>query len=281
MSRRRGWAFGLVVSIAAAGVVAVACGNSAPSVVFQMQVDSGPAPLPDSTVPILDGGPAPDVIPFGTLYVLPADQTIDVPPATGLTFHAFGNADASDELQASWSVDNQAIGTIDSHGAFTATGAVGGTVTIYAQAGQAIGQTTLTVRIHMTDEPPGLDGGVLGALQDGGAADPNFQWIYPYDQTVFPRGILAPRLQWSGTDAQWVYVTASAKNLDFKGVYAPTNTDNLANAPPQLDLPDKAWNAITLTAGAKDPVTVQVTKMDPAGQVTGPLTEIWTVAQGS
>ena len=121
----------------------------------------------------------------------------------------------------------------------------------------------------------------------GNSADPNFQWLYPYNLTVFPRGLLPPRLQWSGTDPQWVYVTASATNLDYKGVFAPTNNDNVLSnyndggPPPQLDLPSDAWNAITLTAGANDPVTVQVTKMDTVGQVTGPITESWTIAQGS
>lgn len=40
------------------------------------------------------------------------------------------------------------------------------------------------------------------------------------------------------------------------------------------------WNAITTSAQASDPVTVQVTK-SASGAVTGPITETWAIAQGS
>ena len=46
--------------------------------------------------------------------------------------------------------------------------------------------------------------------------------------------------------------------------------------------PGDAWTAITLTAGANDPVTVQVTKMRHASaRSPGPITESWTIAQGT
>jgi hypothetical protein len=78
-----------------------------------------------------------------------------------------------------------------------------------------------------------------------------------------------------------VYVTATATNLSYEGVFAPTNTDHLAPPFPQLDLPADAWTAITLSAGTNDPVKIQVTKIDPSSQVTGPITESWTIAQGT
>ena len=112
---------------------------------------------------------------------------------------------------------------------------------IYAQSNESIGTTTLRVHVHIDDVPPGFNGGVLGALQNGGQADSHFKWLYPYDQTVFPRGLLPPRLQWSGTQVQWFLVTAYAENFNYQGVFAPTNNDQLPNAPPQLDLPADAF----------------------------------------
>jgi hypothetical protein len=122
--------------------------------------------------------------------------------------------------------------------------------------------------------------GVLGALQAGGQADSHFKWLYPYDLTVFPRGLLPPRAQWSGTQPQWLLVTASSLNLVYTGVFAPTNEDQLPGTPSQLDLPADAWTAIT-GAGANDPVTIQVTKYDVQSAVTGPIAETWTIAQGT
>ena len=36
-------------------------------------------------------------------------------------------------------------------------------------------------------------------LETGGTADSAFTWLYPYDKTVFPRGLLSPTLQFGGT----------------------------------------------------------------------------------
>ncbi len=276
----RAWVFALLGSMAAGTLLAIACGNAAPSAIFVAPSLDGSAPgTADVGTITFDVIPVPDgLAPNGALTIQPQAQTIDVPPTASLQFHAYaGTAPTT----ATWSIDNSALGTIDNNGLFTPTGTAGGSLNVYAQAGQAAAQTTLTIHVHITDVPSGVDGGVLGALQAGGSADSNFLWLYPYDQTVFPRGLLPPRLQWSGTAPQWLYVTAQAQNLDYKGVFAPTNSDALPNSPPQLDLSAGAWQAITYSAGANDPVQIQVTKMDTSGAVTGPVTESWTIAQGS
>ena len=36
-------------------------------------------------------------------------------------------------------------------------------------------------------------------LETSGTADPAFKWLYPYDGTVFPRGLQSPSLQWGGS----------------------------------------------------------------------------------
>jgi hypothetical protein len=58
------------------------------------------------------------------------------------------------------------------------------------------------------------------ALQGRGAADTGFKWLYPYDGTVFARGLVAPTLQFSASsaDAAWVHMTS--KNLDYTGYFA-------------------------------------------------------------
>jgi hypothetical protein len=113
------------------------------------------------------------------------------------------------------------------------------------------------------------------ALQGNGASDASFKWVYPYDGTVFPRGLVAPTLQFAagGADAEYVHMTS--KNLDYRGYFAAS-----AQAGLNLPLPQKSWDAITHAVGPTDVLKVSVSKVSGT-TVTGPITESWTIAQGS
>ncbi len=125
----------------------------------------------------------------------------------------------------------------------------------------------------ISENPGGVDMGTQGALGGGGTADSQFAWLYPYDQTVFPRGLLPPTMQFGGTAADAMYVHITCASLDYKGWFKPAST--------HLALSDKVWTAILDAAsGPSDPLKVDVTKIS-GGAVTGPITESWPVAQGS
>jgi hypothetical protein len=127
----------------------------------------------------------------------------------------------------------------------------------------------------LVDNPGGVDTGTIGKLQGGGSADATFAWLYPYDQTVFPRGLLPPTMQLAGVAPDAVYVRITSAGLDYKGYFKP------AAGPIRLALPATTWTAVTNAAsGPKDPLKVEVTKI-AAGAVSGPITESWPVAQGS
>ena len=113
------------------------------------------------------------------------------------------------------------------------------------------------------------------ALHGQGMADAAFAWLYPYDKTVFPRGIISPTLQFGGgaSDAEYVHITS--KTLDYKGYFAGGAAGNVA-----LSLPQKSWVAVTAAVAAGDAATVQVTKIS-GGHVTGPISESWPIAQGN
>src|SRR5207302_2041274 len=64
---------------------------------------------------------------------------------------------------------------------------------------------------------------VVGQLGTGSGTSTAFTWLYPYDNTVWPRGMLAPLLQWtvpSGFNATAVYVHLKQNNYEFAGYYA-------------------------------------------------------------
>jgi hypothetical protein len=98
-------------------------------------------------------------------------------------------------------------------------------------------------------------------------------WLYPYDRTVFPHGILSPLLQFGGATPTAVYVHVSFSTLDYKGFFGPS-------APGSAKISQPMWVAIEAAAKGTDVVKVQVTKATGA-VVAGPITENWTIAQGT
>jgi len=199
----------------------------------------------------------------------------------------------SSPIQATWSIlSGVAIGAVDSGGLYTVGGQYGGMVTIQATSGSLTAQAQLHVVLDLQDNPGSIPANVQGQLQAGAAAsdagsadagpdagppptpgDPGLVWLYPYNQTVFPRGLLPPTLQFGGTPPDAVYVHISFSSLDYQGFYGPSS-------PGQVKLPAQLWTTITQTASAMDSVQVQITKIS-GGVVAGPITESWTIAQGS
>jgi len=93
-----------------------------------------------------------------------------------------------------WSVDDTRIGSIGADGVFHANGYVGGKVTVTAATPTGMASLTITVNVDITENPAAVSDGDKGLLTTGGTSDPAFKWLYPYDKTVFPRGLTAPSL---------------------------------------------------------------------------------------
>jgi hypothetical protein len=125
----------------------------------------------------------------------------------------------------------------------------------------------------LTDNPGMVSATVQQQLGAGGLSDPTFAWLYPYDATVFPRGLISPSLQLAGTAADAVLIHISFKTLSYTGFFGPST-------PIRAQLSDPMWKAVTQAAGPTDAVSVAVTKIS-AGKVSGPVTETWTIAQGN
>jgi hypothetical protein len=127
----------------------------------------------------------------------------------------------------------------------------------------------------ITENPGAVSTGTQGQLQAGGTADSTFKWLYPYDNTVFPRGLLPPTFQFDGAAADAMYIHITAAGLDYKGYFAPSGT------PLRQALPAASWSAVVEAAGPlPDQLKVEITKIS-SGAVTGPITETWPIAQGS
>ncbi|HEX4445599.1 MAG TPA: hypothetical protein VH044_02640 [Polyangiaceae bacterium] len=131
--------------------------------------------------------------------------------------------------------------------------------------GGPVSQTTLGV-LQAT-----LDGGATVAADAGAGA----AWLYPYDQTVWPRGLLAPLLQWSTPQSyDGVFIHLSEAGFDYQGFFASTASPFVHHPIPQA-----AWDALcNSNQGEKVAVTLVFSS---GGQAYGPINESWTIAQGT
>lgn len=119
-----------------------------------------------------------------------------------------------------------------------------------------------------------LPDSVVDQLLQGGSSD-GMAFLYPYDRTVFPGGILPPLLQWQAPagaiDGIYLHLRSSA--FDYQEVFAGTTSAS-------LELPEDAWQAAAAQSqGAADPVSVELTIIS-GSTVSGPISQTWIFARG-
>lgn len=253
------------------------------------------------------------------ITVTAGDSTPSVP------FSAFFDGNP---VAAGWGVDRGEIGVVDSgplaETTFTPSGNVGGLVTVVA----ALNEETLSrqVMVHLVatqngpsgspDEqaqiPSSVDdlkagggvGGVggeglgiavsdsvtLGALDNptsDGSAE-NLRLLYPYDATVWPRGMSAPLLMWDWSigdaDAVKIELKTTSGSFTYSGTFGrPAILAQTGGNMIRHPIPQDAWRMATNSAGGKtldnqpDKVELSVT-IAKDGVGYGPLTQTWSVA---
>lgn len=212
-----------------------------------------------------------------TLHIDPPTATLNATGSLGaltgsVSFKALVGTSTT-PAPANWSIDDVGIGSIDASGTFT-PGKYAGKTTVRATVGNLQATAEITISLQIGDDFTTLSPADKAALRAGGTTDVAFRWLYPYDRTVFPRGLPAPRMQLSGAAPQAFYVHVKSNQLDYEGFYPG------GSVAARVTLSQALWQAFTKSAQASDPITVQVSKLE-AGGVTGPLTETWNVAQGS
>jgi hypothetical protein len=271
--------------------------------------NDGGAPGDDLSAP--DGAPNDLALPGGgdlaggPLVITPLEQTLTVSVGAGTlpTLQYAATVDGV-AVSPSWSVDRGEVGAIDvARGLFTPRGTLGGRATVKALFQGRVATTTITIALtQQQNGDPGFPAPKPGASGPGGVggdgpgapatsgqksgldatpvADAAVKLLYPYDGTVWPRGLWAPLLQWDpGPSRKFdaVLIELRSKHFDYKGTFK-------ANATPfmNLPLPQAAWKTLTFSnEGAGDDITVKVVFEDssktPAVAV-GPYTMTWHVA---
>jgi len=143
----------------------------------------------------------------------------------------------------------------------------------------------------------GLGGGVTdmgtqGALnnpQNNGQAQ-GLTFLYPYDKTVWARGLLAPLLQWSWStgdaDAIQIRLATTSGSFTWTGSFGrPMILMQTGGPYIRAPIPQDVWAMATNTAGGPTPnkmvdqLTINLV-VAKGGQGYGPISETWTVAPG-
>ena len=220
------------------------------------------------------GGVDPEVT---GLAVEPPTATIAIESgATGTQpFKAIATyADGSKrEVPAAWTVTNLPVGNIaPSTGLYTANGKLGGTVTVTATHKGKKSDAALTVKLHLLENPGAVSAATITALKAATTPDASVKWAYPYDGTVFPRGLLAPQLMWNNGAAPDVYyVHASSATFDLE-------TFTTAAPPSRFTFPQATWQALTDSTSGNVAFTVARWNGSVATVV---VSHQWTIAPAS
>jgi WD40-like Beta Propeller Repeat len=272
--RRRGW-------LAAVAIAALACNADSDEGFSGGQNASGAS---QGIATLADAGT--DADSSGTtdgeldepiaIAIEPAHVVIDVendavPPA--LHYVATGtNANGEQiELDGTWSFDRPDLATL-TNGSLTATGLAGGTGTVAFASAQGEATTTATVKLTIVDDPQHVDPLVKQAFDDASIPDPALDLLYPYDGTVFPRGLTAPTMMWSGGAAADIYrIHIYGSSYDFTG-YSSVPPPSQYRLPV---VPHDAW--LQLTDSATGPVAIEVQRYDGVNAYL-PETQSWTLS---
>lgn len=239
------------------------------------------------------------------LAISPDTASITVDPGAGSPDTVEFTLEGADGKDVTWDYSNEAVGTVDQNGVFTPTGRAGGVVEVSAQVGDDTVTAEVTVTIEYrqngsTESNPGSTGPGAGGLEGVGGegfgpgvsddlvttlegsttADPSLDWVYPYDETVFPLGILPPLLQWSSGengpfDAVYVHVSAPPY-YDYKGFFGRPSLlasgDDFLRHP----IPEDVWEAATQTAAGSD-LTVELV-LAAGDKAYGPIRQTYKIA---
>jgi hypothetical protein len=174
----------------------------------------------------------------------------------------------------SWMADSPLVGAIDGTGSYTANGSLGAVVHVTAGYKNLMASATLTVKLLLQTNAPNVPPSVQGPMQGATGADANVVWAYPYDGTVWPRGLLAPILQWNGgatTDDYYVHIVSPTFELQQFSVStgAPSS---------QLALDATTWTKFTESTSGTTKISVNRWDGMAATQIAS---QTWTIAPAS
>ena len=171
-----------------------------------------------------------------------------------------------------WTATNLQVGNVGGTGLYTTSGTIGGAVTLTATFQGKKANATLAVKLHVLENSANATPAVIAALKGATAPDAAIKWAYPYDGTVFPRGLGSPKLMWNNgaaSDVYYVHVTSATFELEAFSTVPP---------PARYAFGATTWQKfVDSTAGASD---LKVARWDGAAARVA-VQHKWSIAPAS
>jgi hypothetical protein len=179
---------------------------------------------------------------------------------------------------AAWSVDRRDLAAI-SGGVVTLESGVAGplNVSAYSAGFQANALVNVTTNVLDTSQAPA---GTAALFVGNGTAPDTIKYLYPYANTVFPRSVAAPVVQWDngGVAATAVMVTiqypATGTPIYTVSEIVPESTPGVDGGPagaPQAMLSQAGWAYLDQTAAGQDAL-ISIQRL-VGGTLLNPVTE--------
>jgi hypothetical protein len=210
-----------------------------------------------------------------TLIISPTNPVLNVVdaniPTQAFTVTTQNGVDVTASVQ--WVYERPDIGDMNGV-SFSPTGKVGGVGVLTAKFQMAEATTNVTVSVKTTSNDIGVGPADIAAFDNPTlGADPG-SVVYPYNDTVFPLGVLAPEVQINNVQGAVYRMKVTEKYLEYVTYFQ-------ANTPVRYLMSQQAWENIGAsgTGSISDPVTVQISRLQ-SGQAYAPITQTWHIAQG-
>ncbi len=159
-------------------------------------------------------------------------------------------------VDASWTLDDNELATVNDDGIAFGTGNKGGLATVTAFHEGLSAEATLEVMLEVVVDPGGTTPEdkelLLGAIEP----DPDTAWAYPYDQMVYPQDLRAPEFMWNNGGAGDTYL------IHLEADYLDVQIYTQADPPSRYLLDQELWDTITATV-AGETVDLTVTRLKP------------------
>jgi hypothetical protein len=190
-----------------------------------------------------------------TFLVTPVLAEVTVTRGDQPVTQAFSARSAAGQpVEVTWSLDRSDLGEVDANGVFTTRSMAGGVVTLTATTatGERV-SVQVTVRVRLSDN--GLpDGGfvvppnLLALLDQAERADAGAtsgpRVVYPYANTIFPRGILSPLVQYTlGAAPSASRLTITAPFFTWTGSFTVSTPQR-----PNIVIPEGVWDGALRSA---------------------------------
>ena len=289
----------LLATVALLSGLTIACGGAGGGSSFGM--DGGDGGGQDGTISKVDGGRARDgksdvpslgngkgnIVSIAITPKAPKILVVNGALPAPTAFQVLGTTKQGTTTAVAngvWSFDSPDLGSVDGSGKFTPSGLVGGVGNLKVVADSLSATTTVTVVLQMTFDPSNL-GATLGPkFAAATAIDAQLALDYPYDQTVFPRGLPGPVAQWclgpaptctgNATDVYHIKVTGPTATFEAFTTTATPSAPSFAFPTTPVDV----WSKLTSsTAGA---LTFSIARYDGTEAYVA-RTETWNIASAT